>query len=137
VRRPASAQLPPEVSLEATIPRPLVTIPRRVPRARDPGGRVGTVRHCPAARGLPRPAARSAGGYPGRRQVAGIDININLYSPVFLQLGGLRSSGAWSASAGAFMKTSATYAVGFYDDECRMPGCAEFKDHDACWENTW
>ncbi len=104
---------------------------RTVTCARNSGGRAGTERHCAVSLASPGRAFR----YPGRRQVAGISININLHSPVFLQLGNLSSVGAWSASAGAYMKTTASYAMGFYFNDCQMPGCAEFKA--ACRSGVW
>ncbi len=67
--------------------------------------------------------------------MARIPINLNLYSPVFLQLGNLSSKGAWSASAGAYLKTTASYGVGFYYDGCEMPGCADFQA--VCDPGTW
>jgi hypothetical protein len=80
---------------------------------------------------------QSAGGGGNRWQVAQVPVTLNYYVPIFLQLGGLKSGAAWSAAAGSYMRTDASYSVGFYRSGCTMAGCQEFRNSPTCPEYSW
>jgi hypothetical protein len=59
-------------------------------------------------------------------QVAGMNVQVNMYLPVFLQLGKLAASKDWSASAGIFMGNKAMHGIAYRDSAktaCTMSGC--------------
>jgi hypothetical protein len=82
---------------------------------------------------IPSPRAAARRG----RQVAEVPVTLNYYVPIFLQLGGLKSGAAWSAAAGSYMRTDASYSVGFYRSGCTMAGCQEFRNSPTCPEYSW
>jgi hypothetical protein len=57
-------------------------------------------------------------------QVAGIEVRMNLFLPVFLQLGKIQATSDWSASAGIFIGNKAMQGIAMgKKDSCSMPGC--------------
>ncbi len=61
---------------------------------------------------------------------------MNLFLPVFIQLGNLQASSDWSASAGIFMGNKAMQGIAMRKpDYCTMPGCKALPDN--CKPGEW
>jgi hypothetical protein len=61
---------------------------------------------------------------------------MNLFLPVFLQLGKLQASSDWSASAGIFMGNKAVQGIAMHDPaSCTMPGCKKLPSN--CKPSEW
>ena len=61
---------------------------------------------------------------------------MNLFLPVFIQLGKLQATSDWSASAGIFMGNKAMQGIAMRKpDDCTMPGCKDLPT--SCKPSEW
>ncbi len=70
-------------------------------------------------------------------QIAFVTVKLNLYLPVFLQLGKLQASSDWSASAGIFTSNKGTKGLAYYTAACTMAGCLALASSRACNASSW
>jgi hypothetical protein len=70
-------------------------------------------------------------------QIGFIDVHMNLFLPVFIQLGKLQASSDWSASAGIFMGNKAMQGIAMRKSACTMPGCIGKALPDKCTPSVW
>ena len=68
-------------------------------------------------------------------QIAGISVYMNLFLPVFIQLGKLQATSDWSVSAGIFVGNKAIQGIAYRAPPCTMPGCAALPD--SCNASVW
>ena len=68
-------------------------------------------------------------------QIASVQVRMNLFLPVFLQLGKLQASSDWSASAGIFMGNKAVQGIATHETSCTMPGCKNLPSN--CKPSAW
>ncbi len=74
--------------------------------------------------------------YTRAAQIASIEVRMNLFLPVFIQLGKIKASSDWSASAGIFLGNKATQGIAMRKpDTCTMSGCKTLPAN--CTPSVW